>query len=537
MLAIYDRNHDFVCFTFAYSGLCIEEKVDDGDKTLSFNYTYTKRPEDWVVGMEVLYKAFGSGHRLYEGRYSYDLPLYNCVIEPEFYIIYEDQEYVVKQVQGDKITAILNLEWLRAPVYKDVKLEYVGNTGYWEGRVLKTPYFILNPEPAAGPLLDVRNTFINMSGDVKDVYNQSAATTYRSTGWFLQRPVGMAEGSGLDLVYAICAAYMYESVFDTINRKVYFYKRVGTDNGVEFRKGLNLRTVGKKLDSYDFYTVIYPTGKNGLEVVNPDVPGTEYYPDAGGADTSTLIKNNVVTDFSYSRKTRVYYWHDENYTDPELLLSDAKLLLEDMSKPMASYDVKVRDLAAVSDDYSLFAFGLGDVVTIIDPDTDTREKQRITGRKIYPQNRDQDTITLSNTKLTFQEIQAKLSNASKVINSVTNNGKIMLSAIEDITPISGTIAVPSGFTAETNSLHRQLSQVCLNYSLTGTFSPDVGKRIGTVPAGFRPASLVRVTVPTSGGFASVAINEDGGIVIYDGASLSKATFSVTYVTSNAVPSS
>lgn len=537
MLAIYDRNHDFVCLTFAYSGLCIEEKVDDGDKTLSFNYTYSKRPEDWVVGMEVLYKDFSFGHKLYEGRYSYDLPLYNCVIEPEFYIIYEDQEYVVKQVQGDKITAILNLEWLRAPAYKDLKLKYLPSSSHWEGRVQITPYYIVNPTPIAGPLIDVRNTFINLSGDVKDVYNQTAGMTYRSSEWFQQRPIGMAEGSALDLVYAICAAYMYEPVFDTINRKVYFYKRVGTDNGVEFRKGLNLRTVGKKLDSYDFYTVIYPTGKNGLEVVNPDVPGTEYYPDAGGASTSTLIKNNVVTNFSYSNKTRVYYWKDENYDDADLLLSDARLLLEDMSKPMVSYDVKVRDLAAVSDDYSLFAFGLGDVVTIIDPDTDTRDKQRITGRKIYPQNRDQDVITLSNTKLTFQEIQAKLSNASKVINSVTNGGKIMLSAIEDITPVSGAITVPSGFTVETNSLHRQLSQVCLNYSLSGTFSPNVGKRIGTIPAGFRPASLVRVTVPTSGGFASVAINEDGGIIIYDGASLSKATFSVTYVTADEVPSS
>lgn len=530
MITIYDRTHAFVGATYSYSGLCLEEKVDTGDKTLTFTYER--------FGSEIIYQyprllryrqpQSISSHVFLDDYFSQQVVLEDFQIETEYYVVYDGQEYVVKQIQGDKITCILNLEWLRCAFFKDFQFKYqlYGNVGHYEVRLRNQP-------STAGPDLDFFHDFINESDDSAVI----DGTTYY--WWSKRMPGGIAEGDGLDIVYALCDAYMYEPVFDTLNKQVHFYERVGSDRGVEFRKGLNLKSVNKKIDSYDFFTVIYPVGKNGLEIDNPNHP--TYYPTPTG-DTSTAISDNVVCDFSYANKTRVYHWHDENYSDADMMKADAEKLLADMSHPIVSYEVKVRDLADFSSDYSRFAFGLGDVITIIDPDTQTYEKQRIIGMKTYPQNRDQDSLTIANTMMTWQEIQAKLASASKVVGQVSHNGKIMLSGIEDILPIEGEVAPASTYTSSytVNSLRRQLSQVSMSIRISKNISAGSTVNVGTIPYGFRPSNEVAFygTCSSTGAnvAATVTITEQGAIRVKQyGAASTWVQFDVSWATEDDVP--
>lgn len=532
MITVYDRSHNLVGVTFSYSNLCLEEQVDTGDKTLSFTYVLTKNKTSYSVGRQM--KFIQKSWKQYPKRapvlcsrsYTNPVVLEPFPIEMEYYIAYGGQEYVVKQVQGDKITAVLNLEWLRAPLYKDFEIEY---QSYYISEGVYA-WKIKTPNPVAGPVVDFYSGFVNCDNEPipKPGTNQSEQT------WSQKRPLSVAEGNGLDIVNAICTAYLYEPVFDTIDKKVYFYSRVGADNGVEFRKGLNLKTVNKKTDSFDFYTTIYPTGKDGLEVTNPDASG--YYPEDGRTDTSTLIRNNVVTDFSFCRKSRVFHWKDENCTDAAQLLADAKLLIKDMSHPLVTYDVKVRDLASISDDFSSFRFSLGDVITIIDPDTDAYEKQRIIAMKTYPQNRDQDTMTIANTMLTFQQIQSKLSAAAKLVSQVTSNGKILLSSIQDIIPVSGQVVPASSFIYTVNSLTRQLSNVSFSVTVSGNFTAGQTVTVGTLPTGFRPSQIFSAYASNGGTTSKMEIGTDGTVrVTQYGSTASPVSFNGSFMTSDPMP--
>lgn len=496
MITIFDMNHVFVGVTATYKDACIETAVDTGDKTLSFTYYKAKGSAD--IPLVCHYYKYDEAHNTETDEYvDFNAPVTfgNFPIECEYYLQYEGDEYIVKQVSGDgltglKVTAILNLEWLHARFFKDYTPRYtyvsVGGESMY--------YLTLKGKATVGPpFYDSLMIIHNFGTDRIDF--------------------GVAEGDALDVIKACCATYMLEPVFDTINRKVYLYSRLGEDTGVEFRRGFNLQSIKKTIDSFDFYTVIYPEGKNGLHITNPDIEAETLYKDTrdvkvydivGGSNYTLYehvyapgykfdlddyyIPDTVVCDFTYSDKTRIYYWHDENYTDPALMLEDAKKLLADMSRPIVSYEIKVSDLTAVNSDYASYRFKLGDTILVADPLTGTYEKQRIIAMKTYPQDHDKDTLTLANTTLTWRQIQAKLQTAQKFIEQSTKNGKIMLSAISDLGVTNDEITPASGFTVYAQTVQKQLNMVTVDITMQGTFNADTEYVVGTLPEGYRPSS-------------------------------------------------
>lgn len=296
-------------------------------------------------------------------------------IQNEYYIRTKDEEYVIKEVPSSssgfpEIVAVLNLEDLQ----KDM----------WQ-------------------------TF-----SVKDAtIDEAARTVLAGTGWTIgncdvtkRRNAGMMQVSTLEVLQKLCAAFMCDPVFDTINKRVSFYEKRGQDKGVYFMSGLNLKKIKKSSKSYDFYTRIIPIGQDGLtiEKVNDG--------------------KNYLENYEYSKKVLTYIWKDESYTDAQALKEDAELKLKDLAKPEVSFSADVRDLAKQKPGYSILSYNLGDTVTLIDRESGIWEKQRIVKMVEYPKEPEKNTCELANTFLTFTQMQEKYQAAADIINfTVAGDGR------------------------------------------------------------------------------------------------------------------
>lgn len=302
-------------------------------------------------------------------------------LQNEMYIQTREDEYVIKEISESsdgfpQIVAALNLEELEAKPWQT---------------------------------FSVTNVTID----------EAARTVLAGTGWTIgecdvakRRNAGMVKVTSLGVIQKLCTAFMCEPVFDTINKTVSFYEHRGEDKGVYFMSSLNLKKLQKKSSSYDFYTRIIPIGADGLTIESVN-------------DGKDYLENH-----QYSDKVRTCIWEDTSYTDAQALKDDAEKKLEDMSKPEMSFSADIRDLAKQKPEYSILSFNLGDTVTLIDPATGAREKQRIIRMVQHPHDHDKDSCEIANAFLTFGEMQEKLRAAADIVNTtITNDGKIYVSDI------------------------------------------------------------------------------------------------------------
>jgi archaellum component FlaC len=218
----------------------------------------------------------------------------------------------------------------------------------------------------------------------------------------------MSNVSALDVLKQALKTYRAEIKVNSKFQIISIYNAIGSDKGSYFANQLNLKSLTVQSTSYDFYTEIEPYGKDGLtiEAVNSG---------------KTYLENH-----QYSSKVKRCIWKDERYTVPESLKEDAEAKLADMSKPYVSYSADVIDLAKCSEKYRILEYGIGDIITLIDDITDTREKQRIVGMKIYPDAPEKNSCTLANKVLTFDEL------VNTVDNITNDNGQIDGDAIDGI---------------------------------------------------------------------------------------------------------
>lgn len=296
-------------------------------------------------------------------------------LENEMYVQTEDDEYVIKEAPADssafpQIVAVLNLEGLQAKAWQT---------------------------------FSVTDTTVD----------EAARTALAGSGWTVgycdvtkRRNAGMMHVNTLGVIQNLCKAFMCEPVYDTKAKTVSFYTKRGEDKGVYFLSGLNLKRLKKESGSHEFYTRVIPIGENGLTIESVN-------------DGKKYLEN-----FQYSSKVLAYIWKDESYTDPQALKEDAELWLEDHAKPEASYQAEVRNLAAQKPGYSVLSYSLGDMVKLVDEATGTMEEQRIVKMVHYPDNPDKDTCEISNTVLTFEEMQERYQEAAAVINfTVSADGR------------------------------------------------------------------------------------------------------------------
>ena len=357
MLQIFDDKKKRIGTLSGFKDRAITTTLDSGDKELSFEYPTSGALVD--------------------------------LLKEEYYIRTKTDEFVLKAVEkGDqfnKYTAVLNVEELEGAAF---------------------PYGFESDEQTIKACLEF---------------------AFESTGWSVgtctvtkKRTIDEQESvTAWDVLQKCLSTYRCECVIHSLTKTIDIYDRIGSDRGCYFMEGLNLRKISLKSDTYDFYTRIYPIGKDGI---TPE----------------WLTGKDYIDNFQYSSKIKAYVWKDERYTNTTSLIEDATAKIEEMSRPYKAYTAEVVDLAKASEEYKdILSYGIGDTVTLVSKKTRTKEKQRIVKITEYPESPEKNTVEISNARKTFAEIQkeetaAATEEAVSISNRVTKKVLENYSTTEDI---------------------------------------------------------------------------------------------------------
>lgn len=221
-----------------------------------------------------------------------------------------------------------------------------------------------------------------------------------------------------NLLQMMCTVYNVEFIFDTYNKTVTFVDKVGKDAGVYFINDINLKQLNVDTHTHKYITRVIPVGKDGLTI------------------ESVNNGKNYLENKTYTDKNIYGIWQSDKHDNPKALMDDAKRFLDEMAIPYETYEVVVDDLYALKG-YTDFKYGLGDIVTIIDGDTETRIQQRIIQRTYNLLEPDKDTIHIANKDATFEDYYKRLQTIADMTQSVIgSDGSINGGSISDGT-ISG----------------------------------------------------------------------------------------------------
>lgn len=235
--------------------------------------------------------------------------------------------------------------------------------------------------------------------------------------------------------------YRCECIIHSLTKTIDIYDRIGSDKGCYFMEGLNLRKISLKSDTYDFYTRIYPIGKDGI---TPE----------------WLTGKDYIDNFQYSSKIKAYVWKDERYTNTTSLIEDATAKIEEMSRPYKAYTAEVVDLAKASEEYKdILSYGIGDTVTLVSKKTRTREKQRIVKITEYPESPEKNTVEISNARKTFAEIQ-KEETAAATEEAVSISNRATKKVLENY---STTEEIETKITASKEAVEAGVAYTLKNY--------------------------------------------------------------------------
>ena len=221
-----------------------------------------------------------------------------------------------------------------------------------------------------------------------------------------------------NLLQMMCTVYNVEFIFDTYNKTVTFVDKVGKDAGVYFINDINLKQLNVDTHTHKYITRVIPVGKDGLTI------------------ESVNNGKNYLENKTYTTKNIYGIWQSDKHDNPKALMDDARRFLDEMAVPYETYEVVVDDLYALKG-YDDFQYGLGDIVTIIDGDTETRIQQRIIQRTYNLLEPDKDTIHIANKDATFEDYYKRLQTIADMTQSVIgSDGSINGGSISDGT-ISG----------------------------------------------------------------------------------------------------
>ena len=317
---------------------------------------------------------------------SFEYPAHGNMVDKlqaEYYIRTETDEYVLKSIEEgetlNKYLAVLNVEEL-------------------EGTVFPTGF-----------------------ESVEQTIRACLEFAFEDTGWKIgtcgitkKRTVRIDDHTtAWEVLQQALSTYRCECIINSLTKTVDIYEQVGSDKGCYFIEGLNLRKLTLKTDTYDFYTRIYPMGKDGITPFE-------------------AIGKPYIDNFQYSTKVKAYVWKDERYTVTTNLIEDAKAKIEEMSKPYRAFTADVVDLARMSKNYKeILSYGIGDTITLISKKTRIKEKQRIVKITEYPENLEKNTVEISNARKTFAELQKTEAELSKTEAISAANSSVKKMLIDD----------------------------------------------------------------------------------------------------------
>lgn len=204
------------------------------------------------------------------------------------------------------------------------------------------------------------------------------------SGWQLinkadarKRTVTGNDIDGYELIQKIVKTFEVEIVFDNKKKTLTVGNELMQDVGTYFTKELNLQEIFLTSESHELITRIIPIGNDnlGIESVNNG--------------------KNYIENTTNSKKIKTLYWEDNRYTNVQSLFEDAQKKLDQLSKFKRTYETKVIDLSQTLQ-YKFLKADIGDLVYLINSDTKTKEKFRITKLKKFINDTLRNEITLGN---------------------------------------------------------------------------------------------------------------------------------------------
>lgn len=185
----------------------------------------------------------------------------------------------------------------------------------------------------------------------------------------------MPNVTGMEMIKQIASDYNQELWFDTKNKVLKVFDKMGSELGAYYTNELKLQQLSKQSSSYEYCTVLYPYGKDGLDISSVN----------GG--------KKFLTNFSYTDKYIEKVWVDTSFEYAEDLKKAGEMYLEELAQPKASYKLK---LSSIGNEVQL-----GDTIILIDKLKRIKQKQRVVKIVRYPNQPEKSIIEISNLQVDF----------------------------------------------------------------------------------------------------------------------------------------
>ncbi len=342
MMKIYDTEHQFLdFFTDGLRNVYTTEILETGTKSLCFQIPCLEK--------------------------------YLSLVREEHYIETQDYEYVVKELVLEKNDFFT--------VYCSANIEELSGTTF-----SVFDCFEKNPEQAYTYCLQPVPTW--------SIDYQSQITTVLT--------LQTSNVSALEMIRTIADMNHQELWFDAKNKVLRIYDRIGrAKSNIYYSNELKLRQLSKQSSTYDYATVLYPIGKNGLTI------------------ESVNNGKKFIENYNYSNKRIVKYWYNEDIDVPERLLGAGQDYLDSIAEPVSSLKVSLSELNADTK--------LGDTIMLVDNIKKLRQKKRVVKIINYPFEPERSSVEVSNRQAdfarTFVKQQKVLDKEIKYIRSVIENNQ------------------------------------------------------------------------------------------------------------------
>lgn len=258
--------------------------------------------------------------------------------------LFSNEDHV--KVGGSEFVIRLNTTgWNTSSVpYKQIKAEAVWYDLKYFDPISNLKFSNTGPEPVMEAILDGTDFTV---GTVEITTPQDFSITSAT--------------NPLKAIRSIPKTYGGELQFDSVNRKVNLLKSVGTDSGLLYAYGKNLKSDERVIDTRYLATRLYPYGANGLSISSVN-DGKEYIENYQWYDANNL-----------DHQVKVKIKKNANIGNPSYLKEWGQQILDILSMPRMTYKMAVLlDQGDVPN--------LGDTVTVYDPLLDMKVSTRVAKR-------------------------------------------------------------------------------------------------------------------------------------------------------------
>ena len=270
-----------------------------------------------------------------------------CLLREEAVVRTSQNEYLIKKIDDDKIDCQLNFNFLKERTYHDYRSE-------------------------TQSLLVVLQNHL-----------PSGWTIEGGTSSTIQRTIEFPACTDYDVVMECIKTYAVKFIWHILEKRLVVVKpELVEPSGEYITTELNLVALNFKGESTSFATRLYAYGKDGMTIADAVIDGERY--------GLPYVENK-----SYCDRTICATWVDERYTIPENMYEDAVANLAKMAWPVRSYSCKVKDLAKQDPRYSFLTFSMHRKLSLLDVTRGISVEHQIVEYDEWPDEEDQNTITLN----------------------------------------------------------------------------------------------------------------------------------------------